>query len=110
MMSYPHFELTPAEHFSMINNRKFEISREIAGTGATNAKSQIPNDRYSSPQRRKERKVLIIFRKSAPLFFAVLPVRRYFGRINGKEEKKHLCVLRVSAVKKIGYFRFIRVR
>jgi hypothetical protein len=79
----------------------------MTGTGATNAKSQIPNDRYSSPQRRKERKVLIIFRKSALLFFAVLPVRRYFGRINGKEEKKHLCVLRVSAVKKIGYFRFI---
>jgi hypothetical protein len=38
-----------------------------------------------SPQRRKERKGLIIFRKSALLFFAVLPVRRYFWRINGKE-------------------------
>jgi hypothetical protein len=38
-----------------------------------------------SPQRRKERKGLIIFRKSALLFFAVLPVRRYFWWINGKE-------------------------
>jgi hypothetical protein len=38
-----------------------------------------------SPQRRKERKGLVIIRKSALLFFAVLPVRRYFYRINGKE-------------------------
>jgi hypothetical protein len=30
-------------------------------------------------------KGLIIFRKSAFLFFAVLPVRRYFWWINGKE-------------------------
>jgi hypothetical protein len=30
-------------------------------------------------------KTPIIFRKSALLFFAVLPIRRYFWRINGKE-------------------------
>jgi len=38
-----------------------------------------------SAQRRKEREGLIIFRKSALLFFAVLSIRRYFGRISGKE-------------------------
>jgi hypothetical protein len=47
-----------------------------------------------SPQRRKERKGLIIIRKSALLFFAVLST--------AKNKKKHLSVLRVSAVKAIG--------
>jgi len=44
-------------------------------------------------------KTQIIFRKSALLFFAVLPVAGILGGSTAKNKKKHLCVLRVSAVK-----------
>jgi hypothetical protein len=48
-------------------------------------KSSVQQNSSYSPQRRKERKGQIIFRKNAFLFFAVLPVRPYFWGITGKE-------------------------
>jgi len=54
-----------------------------------------------SPQRRKERKGLIIIRKSALLFFASFLTAGIFGGSTAKNKKKHLRVLRVFAVKTI---------